>query len=142
MATSRIKRIYHPYWDWEDFKSGMWNKVGKESEIKMLPIAIKFTGNHIEYGRAMKRVIYEWPISCENNLTDNSINQKAWLGHAACSIELQIPEYIIRQAWKLLTDEQRILANLQAELYIRMWLCIHRKKIDRKQYRIEFEYET
>jgi len=121
-----VKRIYHPYWTWEDFKNGMWNKVSKEQEPEMLKTAIEFTGDHEKYGQAMKRVINEWPVSCENNLTDLSTNRKAWIGHAACCLEIGIPEYIIRSAWGKLTDEQRILANKQADYYINQWIEKHK----------------
>lgn len=120
-----MKRIYHPYTTWEEVKSGMWDKVSKEKEDQFLPIAIEFTGDHLRYGMAMNRVINEWPISCENSLTDTGINRKAWLGHAACSLQLGIPEYIVRTAWNQLTEMQRELANSQADHYINQWIQKH-----------------
>ena len=130
-----MKRIYHPYWTWEDFQAGMWNKAPKDKEEAMLKTAIEFTGDHIKYGAAMRRVTKEWPISCENNLTDINQNRKAWLGHAACCLEIRIPEYIIRAAWKQLTEEQRILANEQADFYINEWL-------NKSESQLRFNYET
>lgn len=83
--------------------------------------AVIFTGNHRLYGRYMQRVTIEWPNSCINALTDYNLNRKAWIGHAACALALRCPEDITRQAWGLLTDEQRILANRQADRAIQSW---------------------
>ena len=114
-----IDRVYHPVCDWEEVKHNMYGTVDdRKSWIKK---AIKFTGDHVLYGRFMMRVINEWPISCENALTDMSINRKAWIGHAASALGIGCPEDIIREAWGLLTDEQRILANNQAQRAIDEW---------------------
>ena len=87
----------------------------------MLHDAIKFTGNSLLYGRAMIRVIREWPISCEHNLSNLEQNRKAWIGHAACALEKGFSESIVRQAWHYLTDKQREDANKKADLAIRKW---------------------
>ena len=114
-----MKRIYHPYYNWEEIKAGMWEPVSNQEE--MLQKAIEFTGDHALYGSYMLRVVNEWPISCENSLTSITINRKAWLGHAACAMAIRCPENITRQAWGFLTEEQRILANKQAEEKISIW---------------------
>lgn len=114
-------RVYHDYRRWEDFKNGMWRNVsGKEIE-SLLPAAIEFTGDHERYGKAMMSVIMRWKYSCEHNLTDSGLNKRAWIGHAACSLELGFPEVVVRAAWKHLTDEQRYLANKQADIAIEQW---------------------
>jgi hypothetical protein len=116
-----MKQIYHPYQKWEDYKAGMWRKETKENETKLLQVAIDFTGNHILYGEAMIEVIKTWKYACEHNLSNVSINRKAWVGHAACCKAKKLPEYIVRDAWGKLTEEQRILANMMAERAIKMW---------------------
>lgn len=108
-----MKKIWHPFWLWEDIE--MWRKVPREQEDDFLQAAIEFTGNHKLYGSWMLRVVEEWPIACEHNLTDDSLNKQAWIGHAACQMAIQCPEYITRKAWGMLTQEQRDLANLQAD---------------------------
>lgn len=107
----------------------MWSKVDKKTEIAMLTKAIEFTGNHILYGRAMIDVSKKWTYSMLNFLTNKSANRKAYLGHCAVFYKLQIPEYIVRTAWKELTDEQRRLANLQAENTINYWELCHMKRL-------------
>lgn len=119
--VSEIKRIYHNYKDWEDYQLGMWRKESPENEKRLLDKAIDFTGNHEEYGYWMLQVIEKMPTACEHNLTNMSINRKAWIGHAACCLAFNCPEYITRQAWGMLTDYQREEANKKADYAIMKW---------------------
>jgi hypothetical protein len=99
----------------------MWRKVSANEEPEYLKKAIAFTGNHKLYGSYMMKVIQSWPISCEQNLTDLSINRRAWVGHAACCLAINCPEYITRQAWAFLNKEQQDLANNEADRAIEKW---------------------
>lgn len=116
---TKLKRVYHPYWNWEEINFNMWGTVSNRKAF--LEKAERFTGDHKKYGRFMMRVIREWPVSCENALTDNSINKKAWVGHAACALALGCPEDITREAWGRLTSEQQLLANKEADRAIKTW---------------------
>jgi len=124
-----MKQLFHNYTLWEDFKNGMWNRVSKSKESKMLPIAIEFTGNAQKYGAAMIRVINEWPVTCEHNLTDNIQNRRAFLGHCAVCLELGIPEYITRLAWHELTQKQQDEANAMADSAIEQFTLNHNAKV-------------
>ena len=134
-----MKRIFHDYRRWEDYKNGMWRRPGKDEREELLQIAFNFTGNHIKYGSAMMTVIEAWKYSCEHNLTDKSTNQRAWIGHAACSLEMNLPECVVRDAWKLLTNEQRYLANKQADIAIEKWRSNY---INKQSGQLEIAYEN
>ncbi len=114
-------RVYHHYLKWEETASGMWDVVSKERERILLHEAVVFTGNSKLYGSYMQRVIKEWPISCEQNLTNPSMNQLAWVGHAATALAIHCPEYITRLAWGMLTEQQRIAADAEALSAVREW---------------------
>jgi hypothetical protein len=113
------KQIFRRVDEWEEIQFNMWGSV--ENKQAALEWARGFTADHKLYGSFMRRVIDEWPISCENALTDPYINQKAWLGHAACALAGRVPEDVIREAWKDLTGEQKLLANKEAERAIELW---------------------
>lgn len=119
LKSLKFDRVYHPYWDWEEVNFNMWGTV--ENKKLWLNRAVKFTGDHKKYGRFMMRVVNEWKFSCENALTDYSLNQRAWVGHAAVAMAIGCPESITREAWGLLTDEQRLLANKEADRAIDCW---------------------
>jgi len=115
-----MKRVYIPYWDWEDWNHGMWRKV--QDEKLWLEKAIEFMGDHIMYGAAMIDVVIAWPNTMLNNLTNPSMNKLAFIGHCACCYEFGCPEYVVRMAWKELTNEQRELANDQARTVLNIWI--------------------
>lgn len=119
MAQQSFDRVYHHYLLWEENSHNMWGSVNNKK--KFLQKAVEFTGNHRLYGRFMLRVSKEWKYSCENALTDSNLNKRAWIGHAACALALDCPESIVREAWGMLSDEQRILANKRADEAIRSW---------------------
>ena len=121
-----LKRIYHPYWNWEDVQDGMWRTVPKPEEEALLAAAVEFTGDAALYGSYMLRVIVEWPIACEQNLSNEAMNRLAWVGHAACSLAIKCHEYITRRAWGMLTDQQREDANEQARIAVDTWVFAHR----------------
>lgn len=116
-----MKRVFYPYWEWEDYQHGMWRKVPKNEELEYLEKAIKFTGDHALYGKYMMKVLSEYPKSCEQFLGNTNINRRAWIGHAACNIAINCPEYITRLAWKELSEKQRVLANREADKAIFEW---------------------
>jgi hypothetical protein len=117
----RIKRIYHPYEKWEEYHAGMWRKCDPVEEQELLPKAVEFTGDYKLYGSFMREVITNWPFSCEHNLSDLSLNRKAWIGHAATTIGINCPEYLTRLAWWQLTPRQQGLANIEADNTIKEW---------------------
>jgi hypothetical protein len=116
----KIKQVYIPYWEWEDWINGMWGKSENESE--QLKQAIEFTGDCVKYGEAMKEVVKAWPRTMLNSLTNSGINKRAFLGHCAVCYKLNIPEYITRIAWKELTDQQRYDADKVAQKTVEDWI--------------------
>ena len=115
----KFNRVWHPYENWEEVPHNMWGSTPDRK--KSILIATDFTGNHKLYGFYMTRVVNEWPVSCENALTDYYMNRKAWIGHAAVALALNMPEDITRQAWKGLNYEQQYLANKEAIRAISSW---------------------
>lgn len=119
LKPNRLKQVWHDVRDWEEVAHNMWgDSTDRKSDLDK---AITFTSDHKLYGSYMAKVCEQWPVSCENALTDPNLNQKAWLGHAAVALALNIPEDITRQAWGFLTDEQKHLANKEAERNIDLW---------------------
>ena len=117
----KFARVWHPYWAWEEYSAGMWRRIHGIERDQFLQQAIVFTGDTNLYGSWMIKVIAAWPISCEHNLTDYGMNRRAWIGHAACCLAINCPEDITRSAWKCLTEEQRIKANIKADEAIYAW---------------------
>ena len=119
MADMKLRQVYHPVQQWEEIAHNMWGRVDDRAGYTQR--AINFTGDHKLYGSFMRRVCDEWPISTENAFTDPYLNHRAWVGHAACALAFNCPEDIVRQAWRFLSDEQKLLANKEASRAIAGW---------------------
>lgn len=115
----RIKRVFHPFDKWED--AGMWRRTAGEERQRLHDTVAAFMADTQAFGAAMIRVVDEWRFSAEANLTTKSINQQAWVGHAACFLAVGSPEDVTRQAWHTLTQEQQDAANAVADIAIAHW---------------------
>ena len=123
-----MNRIYHPYTSWEEYKFGMWRKVERYQEEEFFVKAVDFTGDAKLYGSWMLKVLDQWPVSCEQNLTTGGMNRRAWVGHAAACIAIECPEYITRLAWGYLSKQQQDDANAQADMAIQLWESNYKNK--------------
>jgi hypothetical protein len=72
------------------------------------------------FRRATRRVIASWPTSCEQFLSNSSINRIAWMGQASMCIETGTPA-TFRAGFKLLTLKQQQRANAIAQEAIELW---------------------
>lgn len=126
----KLKQVWIPYWEWEDYNNGMWRTISDaKEERRLLRKAITFTKDYVRYGRAMKKVVRAWPQTMINSFTNTSINQRAFVGHCAVQWKLGIPEYITRMAWKELTDKQREDADNVAQETIDKWKIRYAKEV-------------
>lgn len=98
----------------------MYSPVSIDRDTAMQKYA-EFLRNIPRFERAMQRVITEWPRSCEQFLTNDSVNRIAWLGQAAMCIETGIPR-MFRAGFSLLTEDQQLRANAAAEKVLRAWI--------------------
>ena len=73
---------------------------------------------------AMRRVLDEWPKSCEHFLTKTSTNRVAWLGQASMCIETGIPAKF-KAGFSLLTEDEQRAANEAAEEVLTAWIVAH-----------------
>lgn len=120
-SKTDLKRIYHPYWLWEDYKAGFYNNCsGKEKEEKIKSV-IKMFNNAELTEKYMNRVINEWVYSCEHNLTNNSINKIAYIGQGACCLFDEIPSTVTMEAWSELTKEVQDRSDKIALEVISKW---------------------
>lgn len=111
------QKFYH-YEKWEDFKNGMYKTANiKEKENKILA-AINLLSNPFEFYKVCKKILIEWPISCDVNLSNINQNRKAWIGAAGCCYNSKTPEILTREAWSKLSMAQQNQANKIAQQII------------------------
>jgi hypothetical protein len=110
---------WFPYWMWECFLNGMWDKRRKmESNIKQCK---ELLSDKVSCKEAMLSVIREWPISSAQHLS-KSTGCRPWLGQAACCYAIGATEEETRIAWNFyMSVEQQTQANAVADSVIDIW---------------------
>src|SRR5208282_383009 len=121
-----MRRIYHPYQIWEDYLAGMYELKSFDEDGVMKAKRLLAEPRLLE--KCMLFVAFNWPYSAEMNLSNLSRNRQAWLGQAACCHHCRVPEQVTKQAWRNLTDPQRVKANKVADKVILVWENEHAKK--------------
>jgi len=116
-----MKRLYYPFYEWEDFKNGMYNKVMKSKESYYIDLSIRLLSNRKEFLDTMILILEHWPISVNENLSNVSCNRRAWLGQSACNYRYSSPEYLTRLAWGQMSQVSRYHANKEADKIIRVY---------------------
>lgn len=122
------ERIYHHYKKLEEFHCGMWRNVRGKQRIENAASAAALLRSPDRFRAALDRVMDEWPMSCQHNLTADDTNRIAWLGWAACAIECRAPEENTRLGWQLLSEDQQRMANAVAKDALNYWLAVHTPK--------------
>ena len=122
-----MQRIFYHFSLWEDYHNGMYDEC-KDGRQERVQKAVEILGTPEICRKAMQRVVDEWTIATEYNLSNAEINRKAWLGQACCSIYANVHEDETREAWGLLTDEQRKQANSIAYQIIKKWIDEYERK--------------
>jgi hypothetical protein len=120
-----MKRIYHPYWKWEDYQAGLYNNIEDaftEEETEFLAGLAKELLSDPEVFRFIAlKVISKWKNAAEENLTNDSRNKQAWIGQASCCYAIYVPEFITKFGWHLMTPTQQEEANQVADAVIEEW---------------------
>jgi hypothetical protein len=123
-----MERIFHPYYEWEDYQAGMYDELKQGREYRVM-IAKELLADPPILKKFMKEVTIRWTKASEHNLTNNGCNRKAWLGQAACCLYAGVKEDETREGWKQLTKEQMKEANEQAKQIIIEWEKIHEENV-------------
>ena len=121
-------RVFYPYWDWEDYQSGMYDELSDFREYRV-QAAVKLLSDESLCRHFMQEVITRWKKSTLHNLTNTGCNRKAWLGQCACNLYAGVKEDETREAWKLLTEDQQIKANSIAKDIIDEWVSLYEKNV-------------
>ena len=123
-----MKRIYHPYNLWEDYRDGFYDNIsGSEKQKKVELVVEMFNSEELTYVN-MNRVINEWTNSCEHNLTNESMNKIAYIGQGACCLYGGVPSSITMSSWSLLSNEVKERADKQAKEVLNNWIEINKNK--------------
>jgi|9_EtaG_2_1085328.scaffolds.fasta_scaffold02330_10 hypothetical protein len=116
-----LKRIYHPYNLWEDYKAGFYDNVSNNQKKYKINKVLEMFNSYSLTEKYMNKVVKEWVYSCEHNLTNESINQIAYIGQGACCLYAGVPCDLTMRGWKLLSQDVRERSDKIAEKVIHKW---------------------
>lgn len=121
-----MKRIYHTWEKWECYPAGFYENQPKENLTKeeCERIYADLLKDPSQFHNALGRVVDEWPISCEQYLSNDKMNRIAWLGQAALCVAKGIPANY-RNGFNLLSLKQQEAANNMALDALNSWLIHH-----------------
>lgn len=111
-----LTRTKFPYWEWEDYQAGLYD-LKRSDWNGDIAAAINVLGSDA-LEALMRKAIKLWPKAAAHHLTDDGMNQRAWLGWAACGLGERCLAHITRAAWWQLSDRQRNKANNYADRVI------------------------
>jgi len=112
-----MKRLFHHYNKWEDEKHGFYELKNNFD----LSIIESMFNCELTTEKYMNRVVDEWTFSCEQNLTNKSMNTVAYIGQAASCLFCGASSIATMKAWNLLSQEVRDRADKQALECIIKW---------------------
>lgn len=117
-----MKRNWHHYETWECVPAGMYETIPPKgySADSALVAYTEFLGDLKRFEAALKRVIKEWPVSCEQFLANHNINRIAWLGQSSMCMDTGVPAKF-RAGFAGLSGTGQHAANMMAEKYLLMW---------------------
>ena len=122
-----MKRIYHHYETWECLRMYLPYDGEVVDHDTLLHLYADFLRDIHRFKRALNRVKKEWPLSCEQFLSNESINRIAWLGQAAMCIDTGVPRKY-RAGFMLLSAQEQEAANRTAQECLAEWLEDHARK--------------
>lgn len=117
-----MKRVFYPYNLWEEVDYGMYKAVlGSAKRDRLVKKALSLLSNPTMLEHYMRKSLTVFPKSTERNLTTQGMNKQAWLGQAACCLFGNVPSDITKEAWGMLTPEQKDAANDAADRVYKEW---------------------
>lgn len=127
---AKASRIFHHYEDLEEYHAGMWRIVRGDKRKKFIEASADLMRCKEEFYLAMQTAVKAWPNSCLHNLTADSVNKLAWLGHAGCCVAVNSPEDCTRLGWHTLSKLEQDDANNAAQSVLDEWTMTYLYKDD------------
>jgi hypothetical protein len=120
-----MERIYHRWEVWECYKAGFFEEHPPKglTPEQCQEMYKELLTDIYEFKRIMYKVVNEWPISCEHNLTNEKMNRIAWMGQSSLTMKYGIPSKY-RGGFNLLSDKEQREANEAALEVINYWMFL------------------
>lgn len=119
LKRNKMDQFFEHHEKWECLKYGMYSS--KKPKDEMVLKSAKLLSDQVLFGDALNKLKLSWPVSLKVHLTNSGINRKAYLGRAACCVELGVNELTVQIAWRTLDTETQKEANKTAQNFIKQY---------------------
>ena len=113
-----MKSAIYPYYEWEDYLNGMYEDSCIYSHNECSEFVNAVMNDRSLFVSTGVTLLTEWAKSSEENLSNSSINRRAWLGQAICSYLYKIPECETKSIWGSMKKEIKDFSNQSADIVI------------------------
>jgi ParB-like chromosome segregation protein Spo0J len=120
--TDDPNRVFHTFDKWECVKAGFYASTKDGwSKDQCEQAYFELLSDTDGFESVARRVLSEWPMSCEHYLTNSAMNRLAWIGQASVCLKHGVPSQF-SSGWNLLSDDQKDRANEVALKVLNEWL--------------------
>lgn len=113
----QFHQVFHNHALWEDWKHGLY-KLNRSPDQAVLSKNLLASP---DFKKSCLLVISDWKHSTEQNLTNLSLNRRAWLGQAACCLNHGASFIETIEGWNMLNPMEQLIANRTATDCIRQF---------------------
>lgn len=114
----KLKRIWHNYTLWEDYKNGFYSKGKITDEVRARSEISEFFQNENLFLHTACEVIHNWRYSVEYNLSNIYSNRQAYLGQVSVNYLYGYPAYFTSKVFSEMDKTLKIKANATADTAI------------------------
>jgi hypothetical protein len=115
------KNVLIPYWELEEYLLGMYDKVSPNLEEYLIAKSVDLLTDPKVFFENGLQVLDIFKKSSKFHLSNQSINRNAWIGQSSCFFKNNVPEYLTRKAWVMLSFKDQSKANQVAQKIIRIY---------------------
>lgn len=117
-----MKRIFHPWDKWEDFRHNFYGGSSDYPKDDTLALYASLLRDLPRFEAALKEITSTWKYSCEHNLTNEAMNRVAYLGQASCALVYRVPSSVSMGGYNLLSPQEQKDADALAQKYLDIWM--------------------
>lgn len=125
-----MKRIFHPWDKWEDYRHNFYGGVSEDyQKDDTLELYASLLRDAARFESALQIITSEWKYSCEHNLTNEAMNRIAYLGQSSCALVYKVPHSKCMGGYNLLTEVEKAAADAMALKYLEIWISKQPKEV-------------
>ena len=116
-----MKRIWYSYDKWEDWKSGLYLNKKPDNEIIARSSLYELFSNQDLFFHSGIKMMHDWKISTDYNLSNTTSNRKSYLGQAIACYLYGYSMSFTAKVFTELDKKDQLESNKTAEKLIRFY---------------------